>query len=422
MLGLLLIFSLAVGKYTYMSGQPAPSLPADGKNAALRVFLDGYFGGDDFFRTEIPYLTYVWDRNDADIHILSTFQSVNTGREYKIEFIGQGRFADLHFTLSYFSDRLATTHEARKGLVNVIEKGLMPFITRTELRDRFTISLKHWLPRRSVPGKEPWNSWIFSINLNASFNGQQYVKQNSFGGEITVDRITPELKISTAFAVAVDKMSYELKDFSFKTSTKIWNYGSLVVKSLDDHWSVGGWLHAASSTYNNEKYFFELAPAVEYNIFPYSEYTRKSLFFLYRLILGYAQYQEETIFGKTKEWLGSESFTVALNIVQPWGNAGATLVGSHYLHDFSKNRLTFSGGLSLRVRKGLSIVAAGSFAKIKDQLALIKGSLTDDQVLLQLKELSTNYSYSFTLGLNYSFGSSLSSAVNPRFSSGGIFH
>jgi hypothetical protein len=58
---------------------------------------------------------------------------------------------------------------------------------------------------------------------------------------------------------------------------------------------------------------------------------------------------------------------------------------------------------------------------IHDQLSLVKGALSDEDILLRLKQLSTTYGYYLSIGIGYSFGSSLSKAVNPRFSDFGYY-
>ncbi len=105
-------------------------------------------------------------------------------------------------------------------------------------------------------------------------------------------------------------------------------------------------------------------------------------------------------------------------MIQPWGNANASVVGSHYFHDFSKNRLSLYASLSVRIWKGFSVYSSGGFSMIHDQLSLVKGVLSSDEILLRLKQMSTTYSYYMSLGISYSFGSTLRGAVNPRFGSG----
>lgn len=63
----------------------------------------------------------------------------------------------------------------------------------------------------------------------------------------------------------------------------------------------------------------------------------------------------------------------------------------------------------------------GGASMIHDQLSLVKQNLTYDQILLQRKEIATQYEYYLSFGLSYTFGSIYNNVVNPRFgnSSGG---
>jgi hypothetical protein len=58
---------------------------------------------------------------------------------------------------------------------------------------------------------------------------------------------------------------------------------------------------------------------------------------------------------------------------------------------------------------------------IHDQINLVKQDLTYDEILLQRKEIATQYEYYLSFGLSYTFGSIYNNVVNPRFgnSSGG---
>jgi hypothetical protein len=95
------------------------------------------------------------------------------------------------------------------------------------------------------------------------------------------------------------------------------------------------------------------------------------------------------------------------------------LEGAHYFHDFSKNHVDLYSSINLRLWKGLTFDVFGSYSMIHDQLSLPKGGATFEEVLLSRKMLETNYSYYFSIGLSYSFGSIYSNVVNPRFGGGG---
>jgi hypothetical protein len=95
------------------------------------------------------------------------------------------------------------------------------------------------------------------------------------------------------------------------------------------------------------------------------------------------------------------------------------LEGSHFLHDLAKNRVQLAGEVSFRIWRGLSFEIDGSYTRIRDQIALPRGGASYEEVLLRQKQLATGYDYSFSIGLNFSFGSTRSNVVNPRFGNGG---
>lgn len=416
---LMLILTMTTISVVPILGQTQASETKDWRNLAPRVFLDGSGVGSDYVRTEIPFVNYVRDQKDADIHILTTTQSSGAGTEYQIEFIGLGKYKDVHFTLTYFADRLATYDELRAGYVRILKKGLMPFVSRTPVEDMLSISFKE--KAAPLPMKDPWKGWIFGLSSSGSMSGEEAYKSSSFRGGFSINRVTEDLKITVSYNGNIYKSRYTILDEAIDTTTKSSWFSSLIVHSISPHWSVGGWIAASSSTYSNVDYTVSAAPAIEFNVFPYSESTRKRLCILYRLSWGYYRYLEETIYNKMIDSLWSQSLMVSLNLIQPWGSTSASIVGSHYLHDFSKNRLSLYGGISVRIWKGFSVYWSGDFAMIHDQLSLVKGALSDEDILLRLKQLSTTYGYYLSIGISYSFGSSLSKAVNPRFSDFGYY-
>jgi len=91
------------------------------------------------------------------------------------------------------------------------------------------------------------------------------------------------------------------------------------------------------------------------------------------------------------------------------------------LDDFSKRRLVLFNSMNARLFKGFSFNMYGSLSLVRDQLFLAKGGATDDEILLQRRQLSTSYSYFAGVGLQYTFGSIFNNVVNPRFRNAGGF-
>ena len=97
----------------------------------------------------------------------------------------------------------------------------------------------------------------------------------------------------------------------------------------------------------------------------------------------------------------------------------AFLGWSNYLHDWSKNNLSLDIYLNLRIAKGLSFRLYGGASMIHNQLSLVKGGATTEEILLRRKLIGTQYYLFSSFGITYTFGSIYSNVVNPRFGSGG---
>ena len=100
---------------------------------------------------------------------------------------------------------------------------------------------------------------------------------------------------------------------------------------------------------------------------------------------------------------------------QPWGDAYLSGSASSYLHDWGLNSLCISGGLSVRLARGLELDVYGGYSRVRDQITLRKGDATDEEIFLRLRELATGYRANLEVGLSYTFGSFLNTIVNPRF-------
>src|SRR6266849_1431987 len=162
-----------------------------------------------------------------------------------------------------------------------------------------------------------------------------------------------------------------------------------------------------------------IAPAIEYDAYPYSASTRRLLTFRYEIGPKTFRYRDTTIFNRVAETRFNQLLNVSLSVKQPWGSTGIAVEGSNYLHDFRKNRVTVFGNGEFRLYKGLSLNFVGSVALIHDQLFLPKAGATEQEVLLRRRQLATSYNYFTFFGLSYTFGSKFANVVNPRFEGGG---
>jgi hypothetical protein len=411
-MGILFCSFLYSGAFALAQTQPNEAVAL--KESAPKVFIDCAMCDMDFIRKEIAFINYVIERKEAQVYIFITTQKTESGgEEYTISFTGQNEFEGNNHALNYLAEKTYTADEVKKGLASIIKMGLMRYVAKTPISSRVSIDFKEKVKPTSVVDK--WNFWVFSLSVESFLNGEKSYDDRMFFGSFSANKVTPDLKIRLSISGTFEKTEFRLEDQVIESSYESRSFSGLVVKSINDHWSAGGYFSAYSSSYNNIKLGLNPAPAIEYDLFPYSQSTKKQLRFLYRVGFNPVRYREETIYDKTSENLWKESLEVALELKEKWGTISTSLVGSHYFRDFKKNHLELWGEVSLRIFKGLNFNIYGGGARIRDQLSLVKGGATWAEVLLQRQQLATSYSYYFSVGLSYTFGSIFSKVVNPRF-------
>jgi hypothetical protein len=383
----------------------------------LNVFLECPDCDPLYIRDNIPFIRLVEAREQAHVQIRMT-RIREEGREaYQIQFTGNRRFQGDDDVLIFRTGPAESEEEEKQRLAHTMEMGLMRYAGKTGIAERVSVTFQDEVEPTAVEDK--WDFWVFSISANTFLDGEKLYKSNMIFGSVSASRVTPDLKVNLRASAHYNRSEYTFGGQTIESKSDSKNFSGLIVKSISGHWSVGGYLSAGSSIYNNTEFSLTPAPAVEYNVFPYSESTRRQLRFLYRLGFNTVNYMEETIFLKTRENLWSESLAVIFELKKSWGTLGASLAGSHYFHDFGKNRLTLNGDISLRLVKGLSLSLNGRYSRIRDQLFLPRAEASLEETLLRVKQLQTGYSYYISVGLNFTFGSTQSKVVNPRFGDGG---
>jgi hypothetical protein len=231
-------------------------------------------------------------------------------------------------------------------------------------------------------------------------------------------KITHDWKLEFDFDHRYTRTKYTYDDTVYTNFRGYQGLDVLAVKSFGEHWSAGIRTDMTSSTYRNTRFSVDIIPSLEYNIFPYSRSTHRQLRILYGIGNEYSIYNDTTIFGRIEENLWLHQLQVAYQVQEKWGSINISIEGSNYFHDITKNRLELGGYINVRLLKGLSMRLRGGAARINDQLSLVKGELTEADILLQLQELETSYNVGGEIGLTYTFGSIYNNIVNPRFGSG----
>ncbi|MBT8395754.1 MAG: hypothetical protein HKO65_20425 [Gemmatimonadetes bacterium] len=395
------------------------------KQEPLRVFLDceRFICDSDHFRREVGFISYVRDRMDAQLHVLVTSQATGAGgEEYSFFFIGLRDWQGAQDTLTYTSRPDDTDDETRSGLVQTFKLGLVRYVARTPVGRRLGITYRGPAGEEPPEGplEDPWDLWVFRIGVSGELEAESRENSRSFDGSISASRTTEDLKLDFRAEGEWNEDRFEFSDGEESSfSSRNFDVEGTVVWSLSPHWSAGATGSATGTTRRNQDLALRAGPAVEYNIFPYAESTQRQITFMYAVEVASFNYEEITLFEKTKETRLTETLQIAAAFEQPWGELDVSLAGSNYLDNFKQHRIELFSRMEVRLFRGLSLDIEGNLARVKDQIYEPKEDIPDEDILLRRRELGTDYELSFEIGFNYTFGSVFNNVVNPRMSTGG---
>ncbi|CAN5795810.1 hypothetical protein BH18ACI5_BH18ACI5_12470 [soil metagenome] len=399
--------------------------PAATGVGTIRMFLDcGRYCDESFLKREITFVDYMRDRKDADVHALVTTQSTGGGgTEFTFKFIGLGRFAGVEQTLKHISPQTATSDEIRNGIADTLKRGLVRYVSETPLARHLKITFVDpgaSATKAADQKKDPWNLWVFRTNFGGSFNGERSTKSRSFRGSGSANRTTDDWKLSFSLSSSYSSNEFELsKTETFTSISRNADASALAVKSLTSHWSAGLVASASKSIFLNYDLRTRIAPGIEFNVFPYSQSTRRMLTTQYTVGYNRFNYKEITIFDKEAEQLLDHKLGTSLSLRQPWGTASGSVDFTQYLSKLDKYRLSAFGNANVRLFKGFSFNVFGQASRTRDQINLRRGGASPEEILVRQRQLASGYSYFMNFGISYSFGSIFNNIVNPRFGGGG---
>ena len=298
------------------------------RNEALNVFLDCRWCDRNYIKEIIPFVNYVNNKDEADVHILvSRRETGGGGGEYIINFIGMADYKEINDELVFFSSANETRDETRQGRSGMICMGLMRYVARTPLGANIVISYNNdKSPEEQLVSNvedDPWKSWIFRIRATGEFSKDENYRNRQLNSSISADRVTPEWKIEFDASYSYNETiySYDLE----RNFRRNWNVRSLVVKSLGPNWAVGARAGLVSDTRPNYELSASAGPAIEYNIFPYEESNEKQFRFQYGINLVQNTYIDTTIYFKTEELVFRHYLAMSIGFTQPWGNGYLSL-------------------------------------------------------------------------------------------------
>lgn len=384
----------------------------------LRLFLDCWECDFEFLRQNLRFVDYVRDRVGADLHVLVTSQSTGSGgTSWTLRLIGLGRFQGQDRTTVFSTPSNATNDERRRTFARTLRLALAGYAASTAVGHSLDVTFTPPAAAAAqTPVRDRWDSWVFRLSGNGNFGGELSSRSSSYRGSVSGSRVTEKSKISFSASVNDNNRWFTLSDGRrINSDSNSSSMSATVVRSLGPRLSAGLRVNTGTSSFSNTDRSTVVFPGVEFNFFPYSDYQRRAFTVWYEAGPTFYDYRELTIFDKLSERIFKHQMDVSYRVRQEWGSMGVFAGMSQHLGDLKKYNLNLNAHADVRLFKGFSFNVWGGYSRIKNQVALVKGGASPEEILLRLRQLQTDYSYNFSTGFSYTFGSVFNSVVNPRF-------
>ncbi len=408
---LLFLFLLFLQSANAQSGSALGPIPS--------VYLDCSACDVTYIRTNITFVNYVRDQDDADIYLLITDQRTGGGgREYTLEFSEIDGPDGITNRITYTSPSSDTNDERRIGLNRHIKIGLIPFVTNTvAIRN---LDIFYEAPEATdddeVEMDDPWDNWIFDIDLRSNMSGEDTEFNFGLYSGIEAERTTRDWKIRARARGEIRRRNVELTDRTLNINRDWGDYWGMIGYSLSSRSTVAIFTRARFSRTNNEALESYIAPAIEFNFFPYDEFQQRRFIVQYQVTPTYRRYFNTTIFLKDSELIMAQEISTRLRYDQRWGRIDIRASAMHYFHDTTINRVEINPSFNIRIIRGLSVSLSGRYRIINDQLSLAaQVDPNDPDNIIRGTQRPTTSDYSVSFGFSYTFGSIYNNIVNPRF-------
>ena len=410
-----------------LTSSPTIAFSQQAALSKLKVFIDCSSTWCDmqYLRSEINIVDFLLDNAAADVHVLITSQGTGGGGDqYQLIFFGQQQFKGRRDTLRFSNDPNTIDFERRDKLLKYLKTGLVPFIAKTDAAKYLEINLKtngttKVEAKDSSTTRDPWDQWVIRFGGDGNINADANYNNISYSGNASANRITDKLKIGMGVYWSRNRSGFKYEDNGttqkFIVNNHNWSINQYMVRSINDHWSWANEIKYSQNTFSNNKGRAFLRSAVEYNIFPYKDVNNKLFTLSYGLTARRNSYYDTTIYDKTKELLYGHRASAYLSLNQKWGNSYAGIYYHQYFHNLNFYNLGVDIYTSVRITGGLSFYVMVFGGLTRDQVFLVRGSASPEEVLAKRRQLASGYNYFSSIGISYRFGSKLNNVVNPRF-------
>jgi len=385
------------------------------KERKPKVFVEGIRLDFDYMRRQMKFVDFVYDPADSDVHIIISHQiNGGGGSVYSIMYNNLTYENLSNYTLTCSTTPGDTQEEVREKITETLTLGLMPYANQSELQGKLSVNFNGQEKQVTTATVDPWRNWTFRGDFNGDINLEESRKSFNYSYQLRGDKVTENWRIRNYARMSVRTREYINDGETYRSENNSNYITSSVVKSITSRWSAGAFASYYNSNYRNTVYSISFKPAFEYNIFPWDVSDRKVFTIAYYIGPEWKKYYEETIYGKFEENLWEQSLQLDLQLVHTWGEIEAGLDATNYMHDFSKNRITFDSELSVRIVRGFSVNFDFRIENIHDQIYLPKGDFDIEDILLNNVQLPSTFEVYAGAGIRVQFGSIYNNVVNNR--------
>ena len=378
----------------------------------LKVFLDCNCD-ENYLKQNTSFLEYVRDQDLADIEIFILDVYTPTGsRSFEINIDGNNIYHEISTSSKVVGYSNDTSSTLRDKLLNKVKLALVPFLDKGGYNIKIDVDSN--LDDYSTKD-DKWKNWVFELSGSYNNDKEETRKTNRYEIEFEIDKLTPKWRIGIDFSRSESNRNFFSNDNIYTSNRKTTSLRARVVRSVSNHFSLGAFVGGFKNTYENIDFQRYIMPAIEYSLFPYEDVLSREVTLAYRIGTGKRNYIEKTIYGYTKQIVYPHGLTLNVKFRKKWGNISSYVRGDQFLNDGTKKRLSLRSSLDIRVFEGLAVRFSSNINLIRDQYNLAASSTSSiEDLLLQQRQIATDYKTSFSVGLSYTFGSIYNSVINTR--------
>ncbi len=367
---------------------------------------------ENYLKQETSFLEYVRDQDLADVEIFIRDERNPTGsRSFEITIDGNNSYKDISSSATAVGYSNDTSSTLRDKLLNKLKVALVPFLEKANYDINLNVE-SNFEDSNSFDDK--WKNWVFELSGSYNNDKEESRKTNRYEVEFEIDKLTEDWRIGMEISRNEYNRKFYSDDKEYTSNRKTTSFRGRVVRSISDHFSAGVFFGAYQNTYENIDFNRYLAPAIEYSLYPYKDVLSKEITLAYRIGTGKRNYIEETIYGYNEQKLTSQTLSLNIRFRQKWGNISSYINGTQFLNDGTKKRFSLRSDLDIRVFEGLAVRLSGNINLIREQYSLAAGNTSVEDLLLQQRQIATDYRTNFSIGLSYTFGSIYNSIINTR--------